>query len=291
MTDLRPFVVTGLALGSVYGLSGIGLVVLYRTTAVLNFAQGAVGALGALVAWQLIEDGTSAPIAWCACIAVATVLSVGYGAAIAPRLADRDATTQAIATVGYAIAILGFCLWWLPDVSRSLSLPTSDAGVRIAGVFVVYTRVIALALAVATAGGVALLLSSTRTGLHMRAMADDSGHASMMGIAVTRVGVLAWALAGVVSGVSGLLIADLIRLDAATLTFMVVPAVAAAIIGRLDSLWLTLVGGLAIGTVESALAPIGALSDYRGTAPFVAALTVVAVQSRRSGALGLAGVS
>ena len=104
----------------------------------------------------------------------------------------------------------------------------------------------------------------------------------MLGVARTRVGVSAWAMAGGLAGLSGLLIADLIRLDAGTLTFVVVPAIAAAVIGRLESLPITLLGGLAIGTLESTLAPIDSLNDYRGAAPFVVALVVMAARSRRT---------
>ena len=59
-TDFEPFLVTGLALGGVYALSGVGMVVLYRATGVLNLAFGAVGAMGALIAWQLINHAASA---------------------------------------------------------------------------------------------------------------------------------------------------------------------------------------------------------------------------------------
>ena len=115
MPDVKPFIVTGLALGSIYALSGMGLVVLYRATAVLNFAYGAIGAIGALVAWDLIDSGTPEPVAWLVCIVVTTAISLGYGVLIAPKLADRDLATKAISTVGFAVLILGFSLWWLPE--------------------------------------------------------------------------------------------------------------------------------------------------------------------------------
>ncbi len=283
MPDIKPFIVTGLALGSIYALSGMGLVVLYRATAVLNFAYGAIGAIGALVAWDMIDSGWPDPLAWLVCILVTTALSLGYGVVIAPRLADRDLATKAISTVGFAVLILGFALWWLPDISRSLSLPTSDHGFRVFGVQVVYTRVIAFALALFIGFAVTLFLNRTRTGLFMQAMADNPDQAAMLGIDTDRVGAIAWALSGVLSGITGLLIADLIRLDAGALTFLVVPAIAAAVIGRLRSLPATLVGGLAIGVAESVAAPFDSVSDYRGVAPFLAALLFLVWQHGESG--------
>jgi len=280
--DIKPFIVTGLALGSIYALSGIGLVVLYRATAVLNFAYGAIGAIGALVAWDLIDGGVPEPVAWIGCVAVSTALSIGYGVIVAPLLADRDLVTKAVATAGYTLLLLGFSLWWLPDISRSLSLPTSDHGFRVFGVFVAYTRVIALGLALVVTVGVTGYLMRTRTGLYMRAMADDPEQAGMLGIRTDRVGAIAWAMSGVLSGVTGLLIADLIRLEAGAITFLVVPAIAAAIIGRLNSLPATLVGGLAIGLAESVAAPFDSISDYRGVAPFLAALLFLVWQGRHT---------
>src|SRR5689334_25402997 len=105
MPDLGPFVITGLALGAVYAPSGVGLVVLYRTTGVVNFAYGATGALGALVAWSLIEDGVAQGVAWAAAVGVAVALTVAYGALLAPRLALRDESVNAAATVGLALQI------------------------------------------------------------------------------------------------------------------------------------------------------------------------------------------
>ena len=123
----------------------------------------------------------------------------------------------------------------------------------------------------------------TRTGLFMRAMADNPDQAGMLGIRTDRVGAVAWLMSGVLSGVSGLLIADLIRLEAGALTFLVVPAIAAAVIGRLYSLTGTLVGGLSIGLIESVAAPFDSVGDYRGVAPFLAALLFLAWQGRESG--------
>lgn len=282
MQDIRPFIVTGLALGSIYALSGIGIVVLHRATAVINLAYGAIGALGALVAWSVVESGQPEALAWLACLGVTTGVSVLYGSTVAGRLAGRDQSTKAVATVGLAVLILGFCNWWLPDDARTLSLPTSRSGLRVAGVQVVYTRILALGVALVIVAALGVFLSSTRIGLHMRAVADDPAHAAMLGVRTERVGAVAWAISGAMAGITGLLIADLIRLDASTLTFLVVPALAAALIGRLVSLPVTLVGGIGIGLLESTLAPFDSVGPYRGVAPFAIAIIALAVRHGHS---------
>src|SRR5215213_3316221 len=89
--EFRPFIATGLALGGVYALSGVGLVVLYRTTGVLNLAFGAIGAMGALIAWELINNaGWDEYPAYLVCILFGGVVTLAYGLLFGPPLANRD---------------------------------------------------------------------------------------------------------------------------------------------------------------------------------------------------------
>src|SRR5579864_5712627 len=90
-SSFQPFIPIGVALGGVYAVSGVGLVVLYRATGVLYLAFGAVGAMGALIAWSLINKaGAPGWAAWLACIATAAAVTLGYGLIFGPALARRD---------------------------------------------------------------------------------------------------------------------------------------------------------------------------------------------------------
>jgi branched-chain amino acid transport system permease protein len=280
--DVAPFLVVGLALGSVYALSGVGLVVLYRTTGVINFAYGAIGALGALVAWSVVDAGGPLAVAVLAAIGTTIAVSVMYGVAIARRLATRNESVKATATLGLALLLLGFAAWAWRDEPRSFGLPSDDVSMSVLGVRVVATKLVALGLCTAITVGVGLVLRRTRGGLGLRAMAADRELSGLLGIQVTRLGMTAWALAGLLSGVSGLLLANLVRLDAPTLTFLVIEGVAAATIGRLQSLPMTLVGGLTLGVVEALATPFDRVSNYRGVLPFVVAIAWILWAQRRS---------
>src|SRR5258708_9131015 len=96
------FLVAGLAVGAVYAISGVGLVLLYRATGVLNFAYGAMGAIGALLTWQLAQWGYPAPLGWAAAVLISVGLSLGYGWFVAPSLSYRAPVVQALATLGMA---------------------------------------------------------------------------------------------------------------------------------------------------------------------------------------------
>src|SRR4030081_1442972 len=98
--EFEPFIVSGLALGGVYALSGVGLVVLYRATGVVYLAFGAVGATGALTAWSLAKAGAPTWVAWLGCVLLAAAVTLAYGMVFGPALARRDPPLTAGATLG-----------------------------------------------------------------------------------------------------------------------------------------------------------------------------------------------
>ena len=272
---LGLFFVSGLAVGSLYALGGIGLVVLYRATGVLNFANGAAGAAGAMTAWQLGQWDIWPPATWLACILVALAISLFYGRLIAPKLAWREPIVKAVATLGFALIILGLVSFIWIDDPRSLSLPTDKLAVRILGLRVTVTRLIVIATSIALVIGIWAFLKFTPIGLQMRSLANDRDLSALIGVPIVRVETFAWGLSGVIAGFTGLMFGDLIRLEPTVITFMVIPSVAAAICGRLEYLSLVLIGGLSIGVIESMLTLSPALKSVRPVAPFVIAAIVL----------------
>jgi len=208
--DVVQYVPLGVALGAMYGVSGVGIVVLYRTTGVLNLAYGAIGALGAFLAWELINNTSWCPdwLAYVTCVAFGGVASLVYGLVFGPVFAARDPLVKATATLG---------------------------------------------------------------------------------VPVRRVEASAWFVSGLICGTVGLLLPSLLySLDAVALTFFVISVLAAALIARLQSLWVTLFAALAIGIVESCLSAFATwptqeqpLSQYRAMTPFVLAIVALLVLGRR----------
>ncbi|MCB1349925.1 MAG: hypothetical protein KDK11_15290, partial [Maritimibacter sp.] len=158
------FLTSGLAVGSLYALGGIGMVVLYRATGVLNLSSGAAGAAGAMTAWQLETWGLWPPIGWLACLLLALAITLVYGRFIAPMLAWRDTVVKAVATLGFALIILGLVAFLWIDDPRSLKLPTDGIGIKVLGLRVTATRLIVLGAAIAIVIGIHLFLGRTRVG-------------------------------------------------------------------------------------------------------------------------------
>jgi branched-chain amino acid transport system permease protein len=282
--DFKPFIVTGLALGGVYALSGVGIVVLYRATGVLNLAFGAVGAMGALIAWQLINhNGWSEGPAFVVCVLFGGAVTLLYGALFGPPLAGRDALVKAVATLGLALILLGIMDLIWSDKARSMILPTSNTGFRVSDVFVNYTEVIALGFGLAVTAFTALFLRYTKLGTAMRALANDREITATLGVPVRRVEAAAWLGSGLLSGAAGLLLSNLVGLDAATLTFLVISSLAATLIGRLQSITVTFIAAIVIGLVNALVTPILSISQYRDITPFVLATVALLVLSGRRG--------
>jgi branched-chain amino acid transport system permease protein len=269
------FIASGLAVGSLYALGGIGIVVLYRATGVLNFSGGAAGAAGALTAWQLAEWGWWQPLSWLACILVALSITLFYGRFIAPRLAWRETVVKAVATLGFALIVLGLVSFIWIDDPRSIRLPTDAIGVRFLGLRLTATRILVFAASIGIVVGIWAFLTFTKVGLQMRALANDRDLAALLGIPILRVETIAWGIAGVLAGFTGLMFADLIRLEAVVITFMVIPSIAAAICGRLENLTVVLLGGLSMGVIENMLTMSPLLRGVRPIAPFVIAALVL----------------
>ena len=284
-TDLEQFLITGLSLGGVYALSGVGMVVLYRATGVLYLAFGAVGAMGALISWQLShQDGWNIWLSFVVAILFSGVITLVYGMIFGPALAGRDPLVKATATLGLLLILLGVMdLLWPSSggASRALTIPTDNNTFQVGQISVTYTNVIALALGLLITIVTAAFLRFTKLGTAMRAMANDREITAALGVPVRRVEAAAWFGCGVLSGVAGVLLADLVALDSTSLTFLVISTLAATLVGRLRSIGITFVAALVIGLITAEVTPVTSISNYRDMTPFVVAAIALLVLNRR----------
>ena len=196
--DFQPFIVTGLALGGVYALSGVGMVVLYRATGVLNLAFGAVGAMGALIAWSLINQAhTAEGVAYLAAVVFSIIVTMAYGGLFGPVLADRDPLVKATATIGLTLILLGTMSWIWSDKARSLILPTTDHTYSVGLVLINWTQIIAFALGVIVAIGTTLFLRYTKSARRCERWPTTARSRPSLGVPVRRVEAAAWFGSGI----------------------------------------------------------------------------------------------
>jgi branched-chain amino acid transport system permease protein len=293
--DLVQFVPLGLAVGAVYGVSGVGIVVLYRTTGVLNIAYGAIGALGVFIAFDLINKTSWCPdwLGYLACVLIGGAIMLAYGLVFGPVFAARDPLVKSAATLGLTLILLAVMSWtWPANEVRAVPLPSDNwhnYGYQIGDVRISWTKIIALIFAFGVTAWTTAFLRYTKLGTAYRAVASDREITATLGVPVRRIEASAWLVSGFVCGASGLLLSGLINsLEAATLTFLVISSLAAALIGRLQSLWITFFAALVIGVVESCLQAFSLwptesqpLAQYRAITPFVLAIVALLVLGRR----------
>jgi branched-chain amino acid transport system permease protein len=248
------YTIAGLAIGAIYAIAATGLVVTYTTSGVFNFAHGATGMLAAFLYWQLrVAWHWSAPAAMIVVILVAAPLYGMLTERILIRSIDpSDTGTALIVTVGLLIMSLGVAnTIWTNQVDRIIPpFYGTGAFVGILGNRISYEALITIGLAVAVAIGLRFLFFQTRVGVAMRGVVDDRPLMALNGGYPTRLNSLSWAIGASLAALAGVLQASQPGgggLQVLDLTFLVVNAFAAALLGRLKSLPLTFAGAVGLG--------------------------------------------
>ncbi|MBV9282987.1 MAG: inner-membrane translocator, partial [Acidimicrobiia bacterium] len=254
MTEFLAFTITGIVTGAIYAVAASGLVVTYTTSGIFNFAHGAIGMVMAFLYWQLrVHFHWPAPIAL---FVVLFVLAPLFGAIIERVLMRNvrgsDTGVALMVTLGLLLALIGVAFWRFSQ-TEPRALPEFFAGnsVRIFSVNVSWHELISIAVAIGVALFLRILLYRTRTGVAMRAVVDDRDLTALNGGRPSRVSALSWALGSMLAALAGILLAPKLSLNVLALTFLVIDAYAAAIVGQLKNLPLTFAGALALGLGEA----------------------------------------
>ncbi len=292
MSQFLSLTVAGVATyGCIYALTAMGLVVTYATSGIFNFAQGAIGMIGAFLYWEF-GPHWGWP-SWAALAMVVLVITPLIGALIERLVVRRleSANLEAKLTVTIALLLLGIAAAtaiWNPASSRSIPQFFNGHQVSIGGVVLTWHQLIIVAVAAGAAGLLRLFFYRTRTGIATRAVVDDRELASLAGAAPARFSQLGWAMGCSLASIAGILIAPLINLDITNLTLLVISGYAAAMVGRLKSLPLTFAGAIILGLLQSyaiGYLPVSvAWSDLEQIIPMLFLLIVMLVlpQSRAS---------
>lgn len=239
----------GLLSGVMYALVAIGFVLIYKTSGVLNFAQGAMVLFAALTFVSLVEYGIPFIGALAVTVAIMALLGLAIERTVLRPLANRSPMTLFMATLGLAYVIDGGAqLLWGTEVHR-LDLGISNAPFEVGGIFISTFDLVAAGIAAALVAALTAFFRFTRTGLAFRAVADDQFAALAVGLRLNRIWAAVWTAAGVVALVAGLLWGARLGVQFA-LSLVVLKALPVLVLGGFDSILGAIVAGLLIGMTE-----------------------------------------
>ncbi|HVX70638.1 MAG TPA: ABC transporter permease [Mycobacteriales bacterium] len=249
MTAFEGFLITGLVTGCIYALIAMGLVVTYTTTGIFNFSHGAIAMFAAYMFWQLWQGWDLNVIL--SFLLVLLVIAPLFGLLIEVLLMRplRGASVDLmlVITLGLLLALVGIAnSAWSPTVTRVLPQLYNGDGFRVGKVLVSWHELITVGALVAVAIVLRMLFTRARVGVAMRAVVDNPDLVAMAGGRPIRVQQLSWALSCSLAALGGMLLAPIQQLNILNLTLLVVDGYAAAIIGRLRNLPVSVAGAIVI---------------------------------------------
>jgi len=276
MNALFTAAVAGLSAGGAYAILGVCAIFTYRLVAVVNFTGAAIGATGTFIMVALHEAGVPLIPAALLGIVAGAFAGILIGLVMTTWFANVNASTKAAVTAALLVGIIAIGLR-LTGGQHPHYFPELIPGsaFRLAGVEVTWAAVTTLLLSVVFTLVTEQFLARTRIGLQLRALSQRPMVAELIGIRVRLLALGVWAVTGGVTSFALMIIAPLRSPDFSSLSLLVVPALAAALIGAFASFRAALLGGLTIGILEGAVSTIDLVSQYRSTVPFIVILAVL----------------
>lgn len=272
MTDLLSFTIVGLFTGAAYAIAASGLVLVYATTKVFNLAHGAIGMVMSFVFWQLSVAGGLQR--WVALLVVVLLIAPAFGLLVERvlmrGLGAAPVSVSLVVTAGLFVGLVGLAQTVWPPDARVVEPFFAPREVQLGELLVSYHQLLTMALAIVVAASLYVLLERTRIGMAMRACVDDPVLLGLYGGSPVRASQVSWALGCSLSALAGILLIPMLSLDYFQLTFLVINAYTAAVLGRLRNLPLTFAGALLLGVLQAYLVGYLPTSDL-----FISLRTVI----------------
>jgi branched-chain amino acid transport system permease protein len=270
----------GIMIGLMYALIALGFVLIYKATDAINFAQGEFVMFAGFIAAAAALAGLSFWVS--AALAIAGMVALGFGLEriVLRPLIGRPIIAVVMATIGLAAVLRGVAVLAFGAGTKAIVMPVGDAPLFLGPVMLSPVQLVGAGVSIIFLAGFTWFFMKSRTGVAMRAVADNQQVAMAMGINIRRYFALAWAMAGIVSALGGVVWGAMLGIDnqLALVGLKVFPVV---ILGGLDSIAGAVIGGLIVGIVENLAA--GYLDPYVGGgtkdfAPYVLMILVLMIR-------------
>ncbi|MDF3313220.1 branched-chain amino acid ABC transporter permease/ATP-binding protein [Rhodococcus sp. T2V] len=280
MTEIIQFGILGISAGVMLALSAVGVVVVYRGSRVLNLAHGSIGAVGTFTYWQ-VSVGWGAPYVVGLLSGIAMSAAVGllvYGAVIRP-MGNASVVSRVVGTLAVVVVLQAGMQLLYGSNLRTVPSELPRGTWTIGDIRIGQDRLILIAIALILFAALAVFYRRSAFGRETNAVAENVVVAAILGIRVGRVAAINWALGSALSGLSGILLAPIIGVQIAVLTQSLVAALAAALLGRLTSFSLTLLGGVVIGIAQAEVTRYVSTPGWAAAIPLIVLVVVMSFRS------------
>lgn len=284
MREIIIFAILGAGAGAAYALTGLGIVLIYKGSGAINFAQGAIAMFAAFCYSALVQLGLPAWLAALATLAGAALAGVALYAVIMRPLRHASSLAQAIASLGILVTLVALAVFfWNNELQQGVVAPSilPQGTVDIFNTTIGVDRLCLLGITI----GLLLVLwpmyRYTTYGLATRAVAENELGLSLLGYSPDRVAALNWAAGCALAALAGVLISPLSALNITALTFLVLPALAAALCGRFVRFGVTALAGIAIGIVQSLATQYSNTQGIASVIPLIVIILAILITGRR----------
>jgi branched-chain amino acid transport system permease protein len=252
MSYFFQLVTSGIVVGSIYALSGLGFVLIYKSSRVLNLAHGQFISLGAFITYALTV-GAHIPIyiSFLLSLIITFLLAMSVERIFLRRLIGEPIISVIMVTIGL-MSILDGLIYLTPFGTENFSFPEflPKAPIAMGGVSISWTQLVGVIITVILIAGFSWFFKKSTLGISMRAVSDDQMASMSIGISIPRVFGLAWAAAGFSAAAAGGIIANITGLNFDTLVSFGIIVFPVVILGGLDSIFGAVVAGIILGLIQ-----------------------------------------
>ena len=280
MEKFIQLTLTGLTNGAIYALVALGFVLIYKASDIINFAQGDFLMVGAYITFGLIvQMGIPWGISIFLAMGVAVLLGILVERFVLRPMIGEPIISVIMVTIGLSSLLRAIVngIWGTTGRAFPSFLPNTP--IEIGGAIVSLDRFIALGIVALLLAGFILFFRFSKEGIAMRATADDQQAALSMGISVKRIFAIAWSIAAVVAAIAGIIVANIVGLNAAGIASIGLLVFPVVILGGLDSIPGAIIGGIFIGLLETYTAGYTPPDlGLRSVIPFIVLILILMVK-------------
>lgn len=286
MTEVFRFAALGVGAGALYALAAVGLVLVHRGSGVVNFAQGAMGMVGAYVYFE--GRGGDLPDALSVVLGLlaAAVLGALFHLLVLRRMRRASGLARIVATLALLVVLQSVAVLRYGDLPKVIPSMLPIEPVSVFGAQIGRDRLYILAIVVVLTAALWAVYRFTRFAVATSAVAENSRSAAALGVSPDLIGAANWAIGAALGALAAILLAPITGLGPANLTYLVIPVLAAAVVGRFASFPITLAAGLVIGIGQSEVTRYVTAPGLATAIPFVLVAVVLLARGRTTAGKG-----